>query len=73
MGDSQKIAPKNSPKIAKMIAIHQNCRRYCRKAILYLIWFVVMQAPRHPFLEARALSQSSIWFELWVMNFKFWY
>ena len=38
MGDSQKIAPKNSPKIAKMIAIHQNCRRYCRKVILYPIW-----------------------------------
>ena len=39
----------------------------------FITAFVIMQAPRHPFLEARALSQSSIWFELWVMNFKFWY
>ena len=38
MGDSQKLAPENSPQIAKIIAIHQNFRRYCRKAILYPIW-----------------------------------
>ena len=37
MGDSQKFALENSPQIAKIIAIHQNFRRYCRKAILYPI------------------------------------
>ena len=37
MGDSQRFALENSPQIAKIIAIHQNFRRYCRKAILYPI------------------------------------
>ena len=27
----------------------------------FITAFVIMQAPRHPFLEARAISQSSIW------------
>ena len=35
MGDSQRFALENSPQIAKIIVIHQNFRRYCRKAILY--------------------------------------
>ena len=38
MDDSQRFALENSPQIAKIIAIHQNCRRYCRMAILYPIW-----------------------------------
>ena len=38
MGDSQRFALENSPQIANMMAIHQNFRRYCRKAILYPIW-----------------------------------
>ena len=37
MGDSQRFALENSPQIAKIIAIHQNFRRYYRKAILYPI------------------------------------
>ena len=37
MGDSQRFALENPPQIAKIIAIHQNFRRYCRKAILYPI------------------------------------
>ena len=37
MGDSQRFALENSPQIAKIIATHQNFRRYCRKAILYPI------------------------------------
>ena len=40
MGDSQRFALENSPQIAKIIVIHQNFRRYCRKAILYPIWKV---------------------------------
>ena len=38
MGDSQRFALENSPQIAKIIVIHQNFCRYCRKAILYPIW-----------------------------------
>ena len=37
MDDSQRFALENSPQIAKIIVIHQNFRRYCRKAILYPI------------------------------------
>ena len=37
MGDSQRFALENPPQIAKIIAIHQNFCRYCRKAILYPI------------------------------------
>ena len=40
MGHSQRFVLENSPQIAKIIAIHQNCRRYCRKAHLYPIWSV---------------------------------
>ena len=34
----------------------------------FITAFVIMQAPRHQFLEARAILQSSIW--LWVMGFE---
>ena len=39
MSDSQRFAPKNSPEIAKIIAIQQNFRQYRRKAILYPIYY----------------------------------
>ena len=45
MGDSQRFALENSPHIAKTIAIHQNFRRYCKKAILYPI------CSKHPMLS----------------------
>ena len=45
MDDSQRIALENSPQIAKIIANHQNFRRYCRKAILYPIWISLDHAP----------------------------
>ena len=38
MSDSQRFAPENWQEIAKIIVIHQNYRRYRRKAILYPIW-----------------------------------
>ena len=38
MSALQIFAPENSPQIAKILVIHQNLRRYCRKAILYPIW-----------------------------------
>ena len=38
MSASQLFAPENLPQIAKILVIHQNLRRYCRKAILYPIW-----------------------------------
>ena len=36
----------------------------------FITAFVIMQAPRHPFLEARAISQSSIW--LCDLSYGFW-
>ena len=45
MGDSQRFALENSPQIAKVVAIHQNFRRYCKKAILYPI------CSEHPMLS----------------------
>ena len=46
MGDSQRFALENTPQIAKIIAIHQNFRRYCRKAILYPICQKVLKIKR---------------------------
>ena len=37
MGDPQRFALENSPQIAKIIATHQNFRRYCGKVLLYPI------------------------------------
>ena len=45
MGDSQRFALENPPQIAKIIAIHQNFRRYCRKAILYPICVLHLAIP----------------------------
>ena len=47
MRDSQRFASENLPQIAKIIVIHRNLRRYCRKANLYPICITIPKYPPH--------------------------
>ena len=59
MSDSQRFAPENSPEIAKIIVIHQNFRRYRRKAILYPIWFFC-EAMKLIILDSQGMRKMAI-------------
>ena len=71
MVDSQRFALENSPQIAKIIAILQNFRRYCRKVILYPICLDMPSATED---EQRCLKkyQVSSYFEngIWSVKLK---